>query len=469
LAVWSIVNFSELKSDTRLDAEYYQPLFLKFESLLSRTGFPIVNLGSLVIEGYRVVYENTNILEEEFNPECHVKFLQATNILNGFPVIEKSSMGWVNRSDWDRYTQGRMKPGEILIEVKGKAEKVAIVPDDSLDEILVTGTLYKMMIDENKIDRNYVFVYLLSKLGCSFRDRGKTNTLISYVNKDDLYSIPIPIVPSTVQIDVKKDYQKAYESYKHSQSLYAEAEALLLNELGLDTLDLSTQKTYVANFSETVEGDRFDAEYFQPKYYRVLDALKSLNPKRIVPLEELLEDITNGQTPLHHNLSQGDVTFLTAEHILDFRINFDSEKRILSKHHETQLKKTQLKEKDILITIKGRIGNAAVVEGLSKPVNINQDVGLLRLKEEYHPYYVSGFINSSAGKELTGQIGTGQINPFLGLGKLKKIMIPIYDEDYMNEIGKKVEQKVREAFQKAEEAENLLEQAKLRVEEMILG
>lgn len=244
---------------------------------------------------------------------------------------------------------------------------------------------------------------------------------------------------------------------------------MLLHELGLDTLDLSTQKTYVANFSETVEGDRFDAEYFQPKYYRVLDALKSLNPKRIVPLKELLEDIKNGQTPLRHDLSQGDVTFLTAEHILDFRINFDSDKRILKKHHETQLKKTQLKEKDILITIKGRIGNAAVVEGLSKSVNINQDVGLLRLKENYHPYHVSGFINSIAGKELTDQIGTGQINPFLGLGKLQKLMIPIFDLDYMTEIGNKVEQKVHEAFQKQEEAENLLEQAKLRVEEMILG
>ncbi|NJM68172.1 MAG: hypothetical protein HC851_22135 [Acaryochloris sp. RU_4_1] len=133
------------------------------------------------------------------------------------------------------------------------------------------------------------------------------------------------------------------------------------------------------------------------------------------------------------------------------------------------LQKTQLKEKDVLITIKGRIGNAAVVEGLSKSVNINQDVGLLRLKENCHPYYVSGFINSIAGKELTSQIGTGQINPFLGLGKLKKLMIPIFDQDHMNKIGRKVEQKVHEAFQTQEEAENLLEQAKFQVEEMILG
>ena len=153
MAVWSIVNFSDLKADIRLDAEYYQPLFLKFESLLTKTGFPIVNIGSLVREGYRVVYENTKILDEDFDPKYHVKFLQAANISSGFPVIEQSSMGWVSRDDWNRYIQGRLKPEEILIEVKGKAEKVAIVPDNVMTEVLVTGTLYKMLIDENKINR----------------------------------------------------------------------------------------------------------------------------------------------------------------------------------------------------------------------------------------------------------------------------------------------------------------------------
>ncbi|MEH2363903.1 hypothetical protein [Nostoc sp.] len=195
MAVWSIVNFAQLKSDTRIDAEYYQPYFLQFESLLTATGFPVVNLGYLVKEGYRVVYENTKILDEEFDPKYHVKFLQAADILNSFPAIEQSSIGWVNRSDWNRYPQGRIRHGEILIEVKGKAEKVVMIPDEFPSEILITGTLYKMLIDEEKINRYYVFVYLLSKLGRSFRDRGKTNTLISYVNKDDLYSIPIPIVP----------------------------------------------------------------------------------------------------------------------------------------------------------------------------------------------------------------------------------------------------------------------------------
>jgi hypothetical protein len=49
-----------------------------------------------------------------------------------------------------------------------------------------------------------------------------------------------------------------------------------------------------------------------------------------------------------------------AEHVSDFEVHYDSDKRIL-------------------LTIKGRVGNAALVEYLPGPANINQDVALLRL------------------------------------------------------------------------------------------
>lgn len=49
-----------------------------------------------------------------------------------------------------------------------------------------------------------------------------------------------------------------------------------MHELGLDNLDLSKQKTYVANFSETVEGDRFDAEYFHPEKRHIQEQLNAM-------------------------------------------------------------------------------------------------------------------------------------------------------------------------------------------------
>jgi hypothetical protein len=80
-----------------------------------------------------------------------------------FPMISTETIRWVSRSDWERYPQGRVQRGEILIEVKELATKVAIVPDDFPRETLVTGTLFKLTPDEQRVEPYYLLCYLLSK------------------------------------------------------------------------------------------------------------------------------------------------------------------------------------------------------------------------------------------------------------------------------------------------------------------
>lgn len=462
MAVWSIVNFAQLKSDTRIDPEYYQPYFLKFESLLKTSGFPVVNLGYLVKEGYRVVYENTKIIDEEFDPKYHVKFLQAADILNSFPAIEQSSIGWVNRSDWNRYPQGHIRHGEILIEVKGKAEKVVMVPDDFPLEILITGTLYKMLIDEEKINRYYVFVYLLSKLGRSFRDRGKTNTLISYVNKDDLYSIPIPIIPKQIQFEIAEAYHTAYSSYEDALSLYAEAEALLLHELGVDKLDLSTQKSYVANFSDTVDSHRLDAEYYNPKYTVLINYLHNIAHSKL----GYLASFSNGATPSGAKYLDEGIPFIRIQNVTKNRLDLDDVVYIDKKIHNSILKRSQLQPGDVLITITGRIGTAAVIPDSLLFANMNQHSVRLRIHNaQINPYYLSVFLNSKAGLLQTDREAYGATRDALPYYCLEKIIIPIASLD----LQKQVEVKIREAEKTLQEAKTLLERAKHQVEQIILG
>ena len=114
---------SELEGQQRIDAEYYRPHLLQAKALLGKLEWPVVPLGELTANGYRVVYENTFVVEEPFDPSLHVKFLQAANVSGDFPVINQESVGWVGREDWLRYPKGRIRRGEILVEVKGKAEK----------------------------------------------------------------------------------------------------------------------------------------------------------------------------------------------------------------------------------------------------------------------------------------------------------------------------------------------------------
>ncbi len=73
---------------------------------------------------------------------------------------------------------------------------------------------------------------------------------------------------------IKATLIKAINFYKQSQSLYSQAENLLLEELGLKDFKPQYKKTYTAKLSDTFSAHRIDAEYFQPAYEEVIENIK---------------------------------------------------------------------------------------------------------------------------------------------------------------------------------------------------
>ncbi len=212
-------------------------------------------------------------------------------------------------------------------------------------------------------------------------------------------------------------------------------------------------------YSDIKEARRYDAEYFKPEYLEIDRILSKFGD--VKKLENISKIITNGHTPRFADLSVGEIKFLTAEHIDDFKIETKNTKFIKREPHEKELKKTKLKTNDLLVTIKGKIGNFAVVGFDTKnEFNVNQDVGRIVLEKDFNPYYVAGFLNSKYGKLQSYRVSTGQINPFLGLGNLKTLKIPFVDRDFQN----KIEKTIKEAYKKQNQSKELYKEA----EELLL-
>lgn len=275
MAVWSIVNKGNMEGSSRIDAEYYQPNILEAAQKVERT--PYDRLGSLVKSGYRVVYENTNILsKEEVNFKRDCLFIQAANISSDGLSFDVDNMGYVHEADWIRYKKGRVIRGEVLIEVKGKAEKVAIVPSYVPERTLVSGTLYKLSLKKG-MSHEYLYAYMSSKYGKLLRDRLKTNTLIAYVSKPDLYSIPVHLPREENDEEVKSLVQQAYKVVELSSKLYVQAEQILIEELGLKDLDLKDDLFYTTTVKEIKDNNRMGAEYYIPKYNKLMEHIFSFN------------------------------------------------------------------------------------------------------------------------------------------------------------------------------------------------
>jgi restriction endonuclease S subunit len=320
-----------------------------------------------------------------------------------------------------------------------------------------------------KILSEYLGAFLMSKYGQFQLIREGSGGVQQMITLGRLSEIRVPLLSQNIQAGIADAFRKAKHERDKAKDLYFKAERLLLAELSLWDLDLSPALFYDRSLSEVFAAGRFDAEHFQPKFSRVLEALQRSSPIRISCLGDFLEIITNGHTPRNHDFSVGEVPFLMAEHVSDFNIDYSTDKYILTEQHQGELKRTRLEEGDILVTIKGRIGNAAVVEGLPKSVNINQDIARIRLNHNIPSYFLVAFVNSPAGKAFVEQYCTGQINPFLSLTNLRLIPIPVYEQSRMESIAEKAEELVRSARQACSESNLLLQKAKQMVEEAVSG
>lgn len=192
--------------------------------------------------------------------------------------------------------------------------------------------------------------------------------------------------------------------------------------------------------SELEQTKRLDAEYYKQEYLENRTLLNKFMPS-LFNLKRLSKFITNGHTPRYADLTIGEVYFLTAEDILDFIVNLQTSKRITKEDSHKILSRTILNVNDLLVTIKGKIGNAAVIYKLEGETNINQDIARIVLKDsingkKVNPYFIATFINSKYGRKQVEQLSTSQINPFLGLANLKQIVIPFLCEELQNNIEK---------------------------------
>ena len=280
MAVWSEPKLSNvLRSFGRIDAEFFRPESLDAYSKVTASHHE--PLGRLVASGFRVVYENTKILSQDQIANTSARFLQATNIAKDGLSIDLESVGYVTEKDWIRYPKGRIKSGEILIEVKGQAKKVTVVPDDFPGRTLVSGSLFKIAAIPERINPWYLFLFLTSRYGELLRDRLKTNTLIGFVSKPQLYSIPVLVPDLELEKELSTTARESFRLMARGHDLYIEAQQLLESELGLDALIFKKPVGYTAQFSEVSSSLRADPEYFNPVAAALIERITGFDHVRL--------------------------------------------------------------------------------------------------------------------------------------------------------------------------------------------
>jgi restriction endonuclease S subunit len=175
-------------------------------------------------------------------------------------------------------------------------------------------------------------------------------------------------------------------------------------------------------YSKAKEGNRFDAEYYQPANLSLLAVLQKSQPK---PLGELAF-VTDGIHASPEVVEDGGVRYLSAKCVKDNDFAL-ADTLFISDQQNAANRRTQLRSGDVLITTVGTIGNAAVVQPDSLPANADRHLGIVRLNETcgIDPYFLTTYLNSRYGRFQTWRESTGNVQLNLFIDKIKNLLVPI--------------------------------------------
>jgi len=146
-------------------------------------------------------------------------------------------------------------------------------------------------------------------------------------------------------------------------------------------------------------------------------------------LSEICTLITKGTTPtsIGFNFSDYGVRFIKIESLTESGEIIPNKVAFISQECHQALKRSQLKENDILFSIAGALGRIGIVKKEILPANTNQALAIIRITDESFvsvKYIAKYFISDFIAKEIDGlKGGAAQMN--LSLGQLNDLRIPI--------------------------------------------
>lgn len=127
-----------------------------------------------------------------------------------------------------------------------------------------------LIIRPHKILGGYVSTFFNTSIGRALLTRGAYGAAQPHIAPNYLNKFCIPRIREKQERAIDSLVVAAYKRERESLAYYTDAENLLLHELGLNTLDLSHELNYERNFSEVAAAGRYDAPYFAPRYQRAM-------------------------------------------------------------------------------------------------------------------------------------------------------------------------------------------------------
>jgi len=453
---YSIVNLNELEGALRIDAKYYDPVYLRNEELIEKHTFTFIkNLISNCDYGISIAMNTEDI---------GYKMLKMDDIMGVLADDSNCKFADIPENLFKKY---RLMKGDILFNRVNSEEFVGRTGIYLLDG-KHTFASYLIRIKAKEVYTNfYITIFLNSSYGKETLNRvSRRSVNQANINAEEFKNLKIPIPSPTFQKQIESFVLSAYKERERADELYKEAEDILLEELGLKYWKPKTKKIKIngkefeeeenisiRKLSECLKVNRFDAEYWLPRYDEI---------------EALIKNYRDGfdNLPSLINISKEKIKIASNENynyieLADINSNIgtiNQTEEIIGANLPSRAKMKINKGYVLMSSVEGSINKIALVD--FEKNNLVASTGFFifkenRLKKETSLVLLKSLSELYMKREAQGTILTAIPNTSLG-----RVILPKVNSNIQSLISYKIQQ----SFKARRKSKELLEIAKRGVE-----
>jgi len=436
-----------------MDAETYRPFYQIIENKIKSHKY--ITLGTICSKLKKGIFD----IKAEVYTNTGIPFVRISNLKN--MGISTDNIIYIPEDENNKNLETFLQKGDIILS-KTAIPAASIV---QLDCCNTSQDTIAIKLANKNLKNSFVVVFLNCKYGYFQMQRWFTGNIQMHLNLEDCKNIFIPQLSLKFQEKIDKIFWLAFESNEQSQSLYRQAEELLLEAIGLKKFKPSERGTNIKSFKKSfLATGRLDAEYYQPKYDEVEKLIKK---NGFVYLEDICSAINYGSVPTSPYTENNEgIPYIKGLNLKSTFIIKDKLDYIVNTEELSD--KVFTKEGDIIISQMGTVGDVGVVT--------KDEVGWIfasftirvRLKKncDYLPRFIGLYIQNIA-KEwyLQRNIAQASVRQNTDLPTIKKMYIPKVDIT----IQQQIVALISESFNLRKKSERLLDEAKNMVEREIEG
>lgn len=427
----------------RIEAEYFQKKYQTAEKVLN---------GYDTLQKYKKKIEcgpfGSNLLDSEYK-NYGVLVVRPFNLIDC--SIENERLVYISDKTVKRNNLKKYPKGALLFSRVGDIK----VGYANKDNYTISPNIVIVDFGDEKLSK-YASVFFNTHYGKIQIERQLKIAAQPTISTEIVSKLKLPIFNKLLGkvvhiINIKE------KCLANAQELYADAERILKENIKIEQIDANEYS--IKSFSESfLNSGRLDAEYYQPKYDNLFEALKRIKCKRLGG-ENGIASIKKSIEPGSEMYQDNGIPFVRVSDVTKFGI--EEPKIHLPSSIMKNASELYPKKDTILFSKDGSIGIAYKIEEDSQMITSGALLHLVVTNpHEVLPDYLTLVLNSKAVQLQAERDSNGAIIQHWKPTDIENVIIPILDLGIQQELSSKV----KESFALRKKSKELLDVAKRLIE-----